>query len=190
MLQSNFRLSNFTQVFPGNLLQPNYADPENPDRLLGRNEAERRGNYLDRLENLLPGGNRHPLLQLMKDCLHNAPSQRPTAEQLVTALEEINASDEGTYGELATIEAVRQVKMTKALKVNSNLLAAKDEEIRQLHQQLEVMLKLNRKLCNDIDYVMIIIDLCTFILQTAEERHEEELHQREEQRNVITVIFL
>ena len=134
-------LSKLMQVFPGNLLQPNYADPENPDRLLGRNEAERRGNYMDRLENLLPGGNRHPLLQLMKDCLRNAPSQRPTAEQLVTALEEMKAGDRGAYGELATIEAVRQVKMTMALKDNSNLLAAKDEEIRQVHQQLQVKFK-------------------------------------------------
>ena len=74
----------------------------------------------------------------MKDCLHNAPSQRPTAEQLVIALEEMKAGDQGAYGELATIEAVRQVKMTKALKDNSNLLAAKDEEIRQVHQQLQV----------------------------------------------------
>ena len=129
------------QVFPGNLLQHTYADPENSDRLLGHNETERRGNYMDQLENLLPRGNRHLLLQLIKDCLRNAPSQRPTAEQLVTALEEMKASDRGAYGELATIEAVRHLNMTKALKNNSNLLAAKDEEIQQLHQQLEVNLK-------------------------------------------------
>ena len=146
MLYSNLEcfLSKNMQVFPGNLLQHTYADPDNPDRLLGRNEAERRGNYLDRLENLLPGGNRHSLLQLIKDCLRNAPSQRPIAEQLVTALEEMKAGDQGAYGELATIEAVRHLNMTKALKVNSNLLAAKDEEIQQLHQQLEV----NFKICN------------------------------------------
>ena len=102
---------------------------------------ERRGNYLDRLENLLPGGDRHPLLQLMKDCLCNAPSQRPTAEQLVTALEEMKADVEGDYGELATVEAVRQVKITKAMKNKRKLLAAKDEEIQQLQEQLEVKLK-------------------------------------------------
>ena len=126
------------QDFPGNLLQHTYADPENPDRLVGRTEAERRGNYLDRLENLLPGGNRHPLLQLIKDCLRNSPSQRPIAGQLVTALEEIKADVEGDYGDLATVEAVRQVKITKSLKNRRNLLAAKDEEIQQLQEQLEV----------------------------------------------------
>ena len=96
---------------------------------------------MDQLENLLPGGNRHPLLQLMKDCLCNAPSQRPTAEQLVTALEEMKADIEGDYGDLATVEAVRQVNVAKSLKTRRNLLAAKDEEIQQLQEQLEVKLK-------------------------------------------------
>ena len=105
---------------------------------------DRRECYFEQLENLLPaaGPVKQVLFQLIKDCLRNAPSQRPTAEQLVTALEEMKGGDEGAYGELATIEAVRQVKMTKALKDNSNLLAAKDDEIRQLHQQLEVKLNL------------------------------------------------
>lgn len=129
-----------SQIFPGNLLQHNYVDPENSDRLLGRTEAERRGKYLEQLENLLPEGNRHPLLQLIKDCLRNAPSQRPTAEQLVTVLEEMKVVFEGVYGELAMVEAARHVKMTKALKNRSDLLTAKDKEIQQLRQQLEVMM--------------------------------------------------
>ena len=96
---------------------------------------------MDRFENLLPEGNRHPLLQLIKDCLRNAPSQRPTAEQLVTALEEMKADVERDYGELATVEAVRQVKITKAMKNKRSLLAAKDEEIQQLQEQLEVKMR-------------------------------------------------
>ena len=96
---------------------------------------------MDRLENVLPGENRHPLLQLIKNCLRNAPSQRPIAEQLVTALVEMKADIEGDYGDLATVEAMRQVKVTKSLKNKRNLIAAKDEEIQQLQEQLEVMLK-------------------------------------------------
>ena len=78
----------------------------------------------------------------MKDCLCNAPSQRPTAEQLVTALEEMKADVEGDYGDLAAVEAVRQVNVAKSLKTRRNLLAAKDEEIQQLQEQLEVKLKI------------------------------------------------
>ena len=130
------------QIFPGNLLQHNYADPNNPDRLVGRSEVERRGVYFDQLENLLLGGNRHHLIQLIKGCLHNDPSQRPSAEQLVSTLEEMKTDIEGSYGELAKVDAVRQVMTMKAFqqrkKENADEMIAKDEEIQQLRQQLQV----------------------------------------------------
>ena len=63
----------------------------------------------------------------------------------MSLLEEIKADVEGSYGALATLDAVRQVKTMKALKAKSNdkvnELAAKDEEIQQLQQQLEVRKK-------------------------------------------------
>jgi hypothetical protein len=53
---------------------------------------------------------------------------------------------EGDYGELATVDAVRQVRTMKALKSRSddkvNELAAKDEQIQQLQQQLAVRVHL------------------------------------------------
>ena len=112
----------------------------------------RRERYFEQLENLLLAT--HPvkqvLIQLIKDCLRIAPSQRPTAEQLVTALEEMKTDVEGDYGELATVDAVRQVKTMKVLKAKGkdkvNELAAKDEEIQQLQQQLEVKFTLKNKL--------------------------------------------
>ena len=93
---------------------------------------KRREQYFDRLEDLLPGGIRQTLVQLIKDCLHNFPSRRPTAEGLVTSLEEMKGEVEGGYGELATVDAVRQVRTVKTLK------AKRDEEIEQLRGQLEV----------------------------------------------------
>ena len=60
----------------------------------------------------------------------------------MSLLEEIKADVEGYYRELAILDAVRQVKTMKALKAKSNdkvsELTAKDEEIQQLKQQLEV----------------------------------------------------
>ena len=106
---------------------------------MGRRQA-----YFDQLEDLLPApsGVKCFLVQMIKDCLQNDPTQRPTAEQLVTALEGMKGDIEGGYGELATVDAVRQVRTLKALKSRSedkvNDLAAKDEEIQQLRQQLEV----------------------------------------------------
>ena len=128
-------------MFPGDLLQPTYTDPDHPGRLVGRSEVGRRQAYFDQLEDLLPGGVRRLLVQMIKDCLRNDPSQRPTAEQLVTALEGMKGDIEGPCGELATMDAVRQVKIAKALKKEKiDQLAAKDHEIQQLQQQLEVHL--------------------------------------------------
>ena len=106
---------------------------------MGRRQA-----YFDQLEDLLPapGGVKRLLIQMIKDCLRNAPTQRPTADQLVTALEGMKGAIEGGYGELATVDAVRQVRTLKALKNRSedklNELAAKEEQIQQLQQQLAV----------------------------------------------------
>lgn len=97
---------------------------------------ERRSKYLEQLEDLLPGGIRCLFIQLIKDCLRDAPSQRPTAEQLVTTLEEMKANIEGPYGELAKADAIRQVLTMKALKqTDRDELTAKEEEIQQLEVQ-------------------------------------------------------
>ena len=78
----------------------------------------------------------------MQNCLCNEPSQRPTAEQLVSSLEEMKADVEGSYGGLAKVDAVRQVMTVKTFqqrkKENADEVIAKDEENQQLRQQLQV----------------------------------------------------
>ena len=130
------------QVFPGDLLEPNYANPNNSDQLVARTEIEYRGEFFERLEGSMLGG-QHPCVQLTKDCLHNSPSRRPTAEQLVATLEGMRADIEGPYGAVARADAARQVVMTKTLRQNeenvkANVieLTAKNEEIHRLQSQL------------------------------------------------------
>ena len=132
------------QIFPGDLLEPTYADPEHRGRLLGRSEEERRQKYFEQLEDNFLRGSRHPFVQLVKRCLKNDPSDRPTAEEVVTSLEEMKADIEGPYGEVARIDAVRQVVMMRALRRRESEVrektdesAAKDEEIHHLQQDLE-----------------------------------------------------
>ena len=104
---------------------------------MGRTEVERRQLYFDQLE-----GNAQlvQLVQLTKLCLHNDPSQRPTAEQLVAELERVKGDIEGPCGKLATVDAVRQVMTAMALKEKSeeklDELAIKEEEIQQLQVDL------------------------------------------------------
>ena len=79
----------------------------------------------------------------MKRCLHNDPSERPTSEELVASLEEMKATIEGPYGDVARAAAVREVVTMRALRRREVEVrektaesAGKDAEI-QLLQELE-----------------------------------------------------
>ena len=107
-----------------------------------RSEVERRGEYFEQLEGTVLGG-QHPCVLMTKQCLHNSPSRRPRAEQLVATLEGMRADIEGPCGAVARADAVRQVVTMKALKIREkeedvkiNELTAKNEEIQQLQSQL------------------------------------------------------
>ena len=80
---------------------------------------------------------------MVKQCLQNFPPRQPTTEQLVTDLHRVKSDVEGTYGELAKLDAVRQVVTMKTLvgreaevREKENEVLAKKEEIHQLQQQL------------------------------------------------------
>ena len=80
---------------------------------MARSEEERRGQYIERLEHQLPTesnpNRQHPFVQLIRQCLKNDPSDRPTTEEVMASLEEMKANAEGPYGEVARADAVRQV---------------------------------------------------------------------------------
>ena len=122
------------QVFPGNLLPHNYPDPENPGHLIGRSEVERRADYIKPLYQEL--GEQHPLVQLVCQCLHNIPAQRPPAEEL---LQQLEAQMEEAYGKkLVRAEMARlQVAMLSMLKMEETDSKEKNNEIKHLQRDLQ-----------------------------------------------------
>ena len=64
-------------------------------------------------------------MQLVHQCLLNAPDQRPSAEELLQQLEAVRAQVEGAYGQLVKVD------MEKV-----RLLREKNTEIRRLEQQI------------------------------------------------------
>ena len=109
----------FAQVFPRDLLPPTYADAQNPGHLLARSEVERRRNYIAQLHQQL--GERHPLVQLVKQCLDNNPANRPSAEETLQQLVRVEVND--PYQHLSKLEMI-------------TILGEKDEEIRRKEEQL------------------------------------------------------
>ena len=74
-----------TQVFPCELLPVTFYDDDG--KLCARTEVERRQKYIDQLEQQL-GGN-HDLIKLIKQCLHNNFRMRPTADEIISVLEQV-----------------------------------------------------------------------------------------------------
>ena len=68
------------------LLEPTYTDGRTKV-LQARSEVERRQPSLDKAEELLSGN--HSLLELIKQCLHNNPEERPHTEKLFKTLQEM-----------------------------------------------------------------------------------------------------
>ena len=122
------------QVFPGTLLPPNYPDPDNSGHLVGRSEMERRTDYIQALYKEL--GEQHPLVQLVCQCLHNIPAQRPSAEDL---LEQLDAQMKEAYGrKLVRAEMARlQVAMMAMFKTEETDTREKESEIKHLQHDLQ-----------------------------------------------------
>ena len=65
------------------LLSPNYCDSSG--KLCARSEVKRREKFVEVAEQLL--SENHPLLTLIKHCLHNNPAQRPHTGELLIRLQ-------------------------------------------------------------------------------------------------------
>ena len=81
----------------------------------GRTEVERRGVYIEKLEQL--SANHPALVELVKQCLHNVPHERPSTEQLLTRLQRMRAVVEGEHAgsQLIRLDMVR-LRLSKEVK--------------------------------------------------------------------------
>ena len=81
-------------------------------------------------------GEQHPLLQLVCQCLHNTPAQRPSAEELLQQLEAVRPQIKGTHGrQQVKVEMAKlQVTMMSVLEAE---VGEKDGEIERLRHDLQ-----------------------------------------------------
>ena len=125
----------FHQKFPGDLLPCTYTNPDNPNEVRGRSELECRGKYIDLLEAKVNSD--HPaLVELVKECLHNAPNRRPTTDDLLARLQRMREEVEGEYGGGAVKVDLSKMRLFKEIKMKNRRL----EELTQ-HQVPNILWK-------------------------------------------------
>ncbi len=88
---------------------PTRPDPNNPGMVTGLTEVQRRWQQMEQLSRQL-GGEGHPLVQLVVRCLHNDPSQRPSARQVLSQLEGLRANDADPYEHMSKLELIQALK--------------------------------------------------------------------------------
>ena len=88
--------------------------------ICGRSELERRGRYIELLESLI-NPLHPPLVQLVKQCLHNIPRQRPSTDELLATLQRMKVEVEGEYGGPMRLDMVR-VRLAKEVKIKDRII--------------------------------------------------------------------
>ena len=87
-------LSLYTAIkeFPDDLLPSTYPDPSDPDNLKARSEVQRREPFMMKLYKVF--GKEHPLVKLIRQCLHNTAECRPSAADVMEILEGLDVEKE------------------------------------------------------------------------------------------------
>lgn len=97
-----------------------------------RSELERRGVYIELLRHILSN---HPALAgLIEQCLHNAPQERPSAEDLLATLRRMRVEVQGEYGDNPIRLDITRVRVAKEIKLKDTRI----QELIQLQVQLIV----------------------------------------------------
>ena len=150
------RMHALFQEFPGDLLPSIYINPDNAEDVRARSELECRGKYIELLEVFEPA-----LVELVKQCLHNAPQQRPSTDELQVRLQRMREEVEGKYGGGVVMLDMSKMKLVKELKMKNRML----EE-----QQVAIMFI---SIASSYSYFVFSYVGCFFLY--LQERHETEL---------------
>ena len=98
-------LFTLTQVFPKDLLPPNYRDPKTK-KMVAHTEVERRGKYVEIMEVMLTKS--HRLVKLVKDCLEYDPGSRPSATDTLKTLEQVGSTLDDSCHQMSRLELEKQ----------------------------------------------------------------------------------
>ena len=95
------------QKSPGDILPPTFED-DKTKKVIGRNEIERRGKYIEILESKF--GISHALVQLIKQCLEYSTKSRPSASDALQRLQYISSKVDDRYHEMTRLQLEQRIK--------------------------------------------------------------------------------
>lgn len=103
------------------MLSFTYPDPNNKEHTIGRSELERRQPYMTILETQVAQS--HPvLLELVRQCLHNAPERRPSGVDILKRLKQVKVQVEGEYGDITKQFDIGKIIVLKKLKMKESMI--------------------------------------------------------------------
>ncbi len=155
-------------MFPCNLLAATYPNAQNPrGPRIGRSEVERREGYITQLHQQLGEG--HPLVQLVERCLANEAEERPSADELLQQLEQMDIDD--PHQGLTRLDMVRMVgqneediqRLVQESRQKDVEIQRRDEEIQRREEEIQRSVRESQQKGVEI------------------QRRDEEIKQREEE---------
>ena len=128
-----------SQMFP-DPLAPTYMDDN--DKIVGRTELERRGNYMQEVRRQFREG--HPLVQMIQRCLKNRMRERPTIQQVMGWLEEARAEVEDDEYD------TNKLSLAQLLQSRNLHIQQQQQENRSLREQKYALEEQNQSLLAEI----------------------------------------
>ena len=156
-----------SQTFPCNLLAPTYTI--NTSRMLvARTELERRETYMRKVYSQLPEN--HPLIEMIKRCLKNAPEDRPSIQQVLQLLEQARAEIGANESDLNKLELVQTLKEERDRQTSRN-----PREVAELQDQLELKEREKESLVEQLERKQEELE----IERIMKERKSEEMERKQ-----------
>ena len=128
---------------------------------------QRRGKYFDKLHSQI--GSQFPdLVQLISQCLHNAPNHRPNAENLLLCLQGIRKEVDGQSGsiQIKSDNVLERIKLVHELMEKEEII--KELKEKQVHNILYALAYYEESVSH-FKRIKLFITSCQFTRQVNEQ---------------------
>ena len=134
--------------FPGEAVQVNPRNPNNPNEIVGVSEFDRREEYISLIRN------EHPLMTLIQGCLSNSPSHRPTSSEAHQRVSAVAADHPPSFTN--KIEMMDRIKTLgqeseRVLAEKDTAVAKKNREIAEIRMGKDAVTREKERISSELE---------------------------------------